>query len=265
MNRVLIFLFLFFPLFAQATISRHTYHTVLNVTENIYGKIFAQQKKHLQISRNWENDELRASAWHQEDRRGIIAELRIPGGIARHPLVNADAFTLIVCHEIGHHLAGEPKIWRYSVEGQADYFGASECLRRILPKLPENYTLRHRMVPNIVTERCQQNYITEQERTICIRTIMAGYRLAKFLAKKEALKEPHLNQAEQHIVKQTNYRVPSPQCRLDTYIAAALCQVERQDKQNWLCVKGKHSLEMIRPACWFSSKVPYESESIGKK
>jgi len=112
----------------SATVSRNQFHTILQVVEHTYQGVFLAKGKRLVINSLWNSEEKQASAWLQEDRRGIISILRIPGSIARTEHVNADAFALIVCHEIGHHLAGPPRVWKYSIEGQADYFGVSECL-----------------------------------------------------------------------------------------------------------------------------------------
>jgi Zn-dependent protease with chaperone function len=52
------------------------------------------------------------------------------GGLARDPLVTKDGFSAVICHEIGHHIAGAPRkgfSWA-SNEGQADYFATTKCL-----------------------------------------------------------------------------------------------------------------------------------------
>ena len=42
------------------------------------------------------------------------------GGLARRPEVTKDAFQFVVCHEVGHHLAGWPFAYDWaSNEGQS--------------------------------------------------------------------------------------------------------------------------------------------------
>ena len=54
------------------------------------------------------------------------------GGLARRPEITADGFLLVVCHELGHHLAGYPFIDDWAAnEGQADYFATQSCTKNI--------------------------------------------------------------------------------------------------------------------------------------
>jgi len=254
---VLWFLSLFGPSVTHAEISRNTYHTILDVIGRTYVVAFSERNERLRIDRLWPDDTNQASAWREEDRRGEIAVLRIPGGIARQPIINADAFTLIICHEIGHHLAGPPLVWKYSVEGQADYFGVSDCLRRVFPKLPEYSVLREATTPEIVIDRCQGVFDDREARVLCMRSAMAGARLARYFADKRHIGYPMFEMPEVLISHQTNMGLPSPQCRLDTYFAAALCDPENRgsagDGPPWLCTYHPLQTHGVRPRCWFSA------------
>lgn len=242
---------------ATAEISRNTYHTILDVVGRTYVAAFSERNERLRIDRLWPDDTNQASAWREEDRRGEIAVLRIPGGIARQPIINADAFTLIICHEIGHHLAGPPAVWKYSVEGQADYFGVSDCLRRVFPKLPEYSVLREETTPEIVIDRCRGVFDDREARALCMRSAMAGARLTRYFAHKRHIGYPMFEMPELSISQRTNMGLPSPQCRLDTYFAAALCDPENRrstaDAPSWLCTHHPLQTHGVRPRCWFSA------------
>ena len=71
----------------------------------------------------------------EADVQGKNAIVRLFGGMARHPLINLDGLTLILCHELGHHLAGPPIRrsdfpWS-SAEGQADYGNTYLCKKNV--------------------------------------------------------------------------------------------------------------------------------------
>lgn len=245
------------PPTTQAEISRNTYDTILDLVARTYAEEFQKRNERLRIDRLWPDDTNQASAWREEDRRGEIAILRIPGGIARQPIINADAFTLIICHEIGHHLAGPPAVWKYSVEGQADYFGVSDCLRRVFPKLPEFSVLRAETTPEIVLDRCRAVFVSPEERRLCMRSAMAGARLTRYFAHKRHIGYPLFEMPALEIARRTETGPPSPQCRLDTYFAAALCNPEDRatgaDGPPWLCTQHPLQNHGVRPRCWFSA------------
>ncbi len=243
---------------SQAEISRHTYHTLLDTIEKNFRAEFTARGERLRIDRLWMDDTNQASAWREEDQQGEIAVLRIPGGLARQPIINADAFTLVICHEIGHHLAGPPKVWKYSVEGQADYFGVSSCLRLVLPKLPENSVIREDSTPEIVVDRCRMVYAFPVEQHICIRSSMAGARLTQYFAHKRHISPPEFDQPDSAVLRQINKGLPNPQCRLDTYFAAALCNPENRSVEgampDWLCPTHPLQTRGARPSCWFNAR-----------
>ena len=268
---VVLFLCLYFGIsqLLFAGISRNQYQTILHVLDRTYQSDFKKQKKRLQINARWEDGERQASAWIQEDRGGIIAVLRIPGGIARTEQINADAFALIVCHEIGHHLAGPPMIWKYSIEGQADYFGVSECLRRVLPRLPENSAFRISKTPWPVVKLCTRAYDSHAERNICMRSAIAGARLAGYFAHKRHIQEPSFYTPARETAQTTDSGIPTPQCRLDTYLAAALCNPEQNSNQNespaWLCQQERLGLFNQRPECWFKGPLSGDEHAARKR
>src|SRR6478609_9034269 len=66
------------------------------------------------------------------------------GGLARRPEVTPDGFTLVVCHEVGHHFGGYPFVrdayWAAN-DGQADYFSTLACARRLWQNQPADNAL----------------------------------------------------------------------------------------------------------------------------
>ena len=239
---------------AQAAISKDAFDQVLDLVESAYSQDFLALNQRLRIDRYWQSDNKKASAWKIEDDQGELSTIRLDGGIARHIEITNDAFLFIVCHEDGHHLAGTPRIWKFSVEGQADYFGASECMRRLLPRLSEEDQVPYTPAAKIVRSKCAQVFANQDERTQCIRIAWAGEALSRFFAESKELPSPNFEIRDQTIVVGVTLGAASPQCRLDTYLAAALCDhannTDAKPGQRWLC-RGAND-PAVRPACWFA-------------
>lgn len=79
----------------------------------------------------WHDDTVNAFAW----REGTTQHVALLGGLIRHKLVSSSGLAVVLAHEIGHHLGGEPRYtagntWA-SCEGQSDYWGALVAMRRV--------------------------------------------------------------------------------------------------------------------------------------
>jgi len=239
---------------AQAAISKDAFDQVLDLVEDAYSQDFLAQNQRLRVDRYWESEHEKASAWKEEDIKGETSSIRLDGGIARHIEITKDAFLLIVCHEVGHHIAGAPRIWKFSVEGQADYFGASECMRRLLPLVSEDDQVPYTPAAKIVRSKCARVFADQDERALCIRIAWAGEALSRFFADHKKVPSPNFEIRDQTIVVGVMSGPASPQCRLDTYLAAALCDqasnVDAAPGQQWLCQGADNPA--ARPACWFA-------------
>jgi len=92
----------------------------------------------LQLEANWDSPYFGAGVSLYDN----AFHLMILGGTARLAEFTEDAYAAVVCHEIGHIIAGEPHQtisgaeWSSS-EGQSDFFAASICLPRYFKSLNE--------------------------------------------------------------------------------------------------------------------------------
>jgi len=90
----------------------------------------------VQLDAKWESPYFGAGVSLYEN----AFHLTILGGTTRLPEMTEDAYAAIICHEIGHIIAGEPRQtissaeWSSS-EVQADFFAASVCLPRYFKSL----------------------------------------------------------------------------------------------------------------------------------
>ncbi|MBY0415912.1 MAG: hypothetical protein K2Q18_17195 [Bdellovibrionales bacterium] len=186
--------------------------------------------KKLIIEGRWQDASVDAFATRDDDNNAVVV---MNGGLARHPDLTIDGFLVLICHEIGHHLGGAPKNLRgnsglrswSSAEGQADYYATSKCLP--------------------VFQR-QGNLVTSiPNASLSVSKVFASLVIGT--------PEPKLTDYDTTKVSTTFYKHPSPQCRLDTYLAGANCEIGADvpfDPVNPLvgaCVRDKG----IRPSCWF--------------
>src|SRR5258708_14701309 len=131
--------------------------------------------------------------------------------------------TIVVCHEMGHHLggapkyAGNPEAWSAS-EGGADYFSALKCVKNVFAKDDNVGIVAQMSVEPTVQKHCSELYANANESAICQRATTAAIVVAKILAELARDWVPGINHPDRHVVTETNTTThPAAQCRLDTY------------------------------------------------
>lgn len=152
------------------------------------------------------------------------------GGLARRPELTADGLALVVCHEVGHAYGGRPDkaspVFRVSVEGQADYYGAGSCLERVLDQLPEPSP---EPVPAAIRGFCNNSPLGAAR---CERMLLAAASVGRLLSFIKSEPVPDFETPDLTVVNATLQSYPARiQCRLDTYLRSILGQT--------------------RPACWY--------------
>ncbi len=168
-----------------------------------------------------------------------------------------DAHVFIACHELGHAIGGSPYSLSVgtvptntlpvfhpngaigeranhfvisSVEGQADYFSSSRCMKRIFKKDASKPHLREirELLPKSLVEQCLSAFSNEEDSIVCMRSIYAGFLWLRFSDSKSI----QLSGASDLIAQGVLSTHHTTQCRLDTVIAGAL--------------------NLPRPKCWFN-------------
>ena len=219
---------LYIPVDAKgiSTIDEREFNAVIDRIEAIYAPIAASMGGNLKIARKWTDGTVNASA-----TRGLAWNVNMFGGLARHNTITADGFALVLCHEIGHHLGGAPKVnswipllnkWA-SNEGQSDYFATLKCLRRAFLSDNNPAIVKRMMIPEILGKACTAAHQDINERAICIRNGMAGASVAALFAALRKQPEAKFETPDQKVVSKTYDNHPAHQCRLDTYFQGALC------------------------------------------
>lgn len=212
--------------------------------------------KELIVNPHW--DDARVKAWATRDMQDN-AVINITGGLARHPLMNQEAFTLLLCHELGHQFGGAPKKFRgrsdlrswSSAEGQADYYAVTRCFPHFVKAGIFQDKKEHAPV---VYKVC----LTDQ----CTDIVEAGLSVARLFHDVTSVgKKPSLERKDSRKVSRTVYDHPRPQCRLDTFVSGANCDMSTLEKSTFddldplvgVCPTNPDvHREGGRPACWFS-------------
>lgn len=241
-------------------ITEEKFNEILDRVNTIYNPIIEAKEKVFEIARNWEDGTVNAYA----QQIGNTWKISMFGGLARHETITEDAFALVACHELGHHLGGVPKkaswwgISWASNEGQADYFGNLKCLRKFMEE-DDNITIVAEMeVDEYAKEQCEANFANENDIAMCMRGAMAGKSLGElFRALRRQTAEINFNTPDPRVVPRTNDSHPAPQCRLDTYFAGSICDkdyyedVSDEDANVGVCSRADGRETGIRPLCWY--------------
>ena len=214
-----------------------------------FSQDFSRRGQVLKIVTDWSTDEENAFA----SQEGREARIHLLGGYARS--MHEDAFLMVACHEIGHHLAGAPYYsmsegrFKFSTEGQSDYFATSKCMRRILKHENNRAYVERYGAHYSVRIDCNHVWgVNSPESFLCMRSIMAAMNLRlRNLPNKRDL----LNTRDYTKVGQTYERHPGAQCRFDTHRAGALCPVSENLNQTNCRMNRVGQGSGSRPECWF--------------
>ncbi len=258
-------------------ISRKNLDLAIQKVFSIYSEIIKNDfDAELRIFNSWENDQVNAFASRTVENGKSIFQVQFLGGLARHEDNTMDSTYAILCHEIGHHIGGSPRkkmhqlvrIWA-SNEGQSDYWASLKCLRRVF-KDDDNFKIMNEREKSlaalnlshikIAKEECYKNFKSKKNQSLCYRSAMAGLSTAKLLQNISFNRKiiPKFDTPSEKIAKRTKHNHPKPQCRLDTYFAGALCDVDynivvdKDDPNIGTCSRSNGDAIGVRPLCWFN-------------
>lgn len=236
------------------------FNAVIDKVEAIYAPLAAELGGRLKIARKWDDGTVNANAtriggWN----------VNMYGGLARHETITEDGFALVLCHEIGHHMGGAPKVGFFlnrwaSNEGQADYFATLKCLRKTFLNDDNVKLVRKMKAPKALIQACTKQWRTLDDAALCIRNGMAGKSVAALFAALRNKPEGQFDTPDTNVVSRTDDAHPAHQCRLDTYFQGALCEVSfnedvsQKDEVQGTCHGSLGHEVGLRPLCWFKPK-----------
>lgn len=241
------------------------FNNIIDKVVEVYEPIIKGHNAKLIVKKKWESGTVNAYASRSRNKWMI----HMFGGLARHSAITPDAFALVVCHEIGHHLGGAPKKTKSygrngvrtrwaTTEGQADYWATLKCLRKTWRGENHTEALASIEVPKEVVDSCNSQFSNIEDIQICQRGAMAGLSTAKlFQDLRDQDTSPDFSTPDPNVVTRSFQNHPATQCRLDTYFQGALCSLSEfidVDQENALvgnCNRSENETVGIRPLCWF--------------
>ncbi len=260
------------PVEYNTGITKSEFDTAISEFLRVNKPIAKKEGYELVIENKWTDSTVNASTY-VSGKKWIINAY---GGLARYDGMTADAFTMVLCHELGHHMGGFPKIgnrsWA-SNEGQSDYYAAAKCFPRMSASKKKAFN-----VPKIVTDACSYLHKSQEEIQMCEKTSMTGFTLASVLNDLARTFRPMNCELDpikpiscpNNILTDISFSTPDPvqvsktydghpqaQCRLDTYFAGAVCNMPHNEdfsKENPItgaCAIEKGDKHGTRPNCWY--------------
>ncbi len=225
---------------AEAQVSYSELQSVVSVFHRVYAPELKGQNATLIINGGaaeeskdpwWSFADRHASYGSYVDSEGMRTHyIFMFGGYARMPGMSAEGVAMTLCHELGHGIGGAPFKDKpegeplVSVEGQADYFAARFCIKRILPHISSRTPIRP--VDSWVENQCARTFPDPDRRRLCLRVFQV-LEVERMYFKTQPGIEEETNYetpdaSETDSVELNPYHYPSPQCRLDTMVAGAL-------------------------------------------
>ena len=213
-----------------------------------------------------------AFTWRKEG--GRVWEFHFYDGVLKTNKISDDVLSLIVCHELGHHLAGYPfkddSNWS-SAEGQADYFSTHACAPRLWREAHALNASFSTKISASMRNKCDDSFSAQPRRDLCYRTVFAVDTMRHYEGRHLKVL-PSLDKPDPTSVSQTFTRHPAAQCRIDTQLAGAFCAREfdfssvpghlgvgrntveaERDAASSHCEEASLPYLMHRPRCWFAS------------
>ena len=163
-------------------VTEKTFHSILDKIHQYYTPIIASHDGEFEIIAKWEDSTVNAFAGQTEDGKW---QIHMFGGLARRPEITEDGFTLVACHEVGHHLAGWPRtmaVWYAASEGGSDYFATLSCARRMWEGQDNAHT--EALIPDYPKKLCDETFQDEgvDRKRLCYREMLASYSAAELTA-----------------------------------------------------------------------------------
>ncbi|NRA64191.1 MAG: hypothetical protein HRU19_06875 [Pseudobacteriovorax sp.] len=254
-------------------ITEADFNEAIDAVEAFYRPLYSEAYgARLRINRFWSNSTVNASA----SKSGSTWTVNMYGGLARRAEVTKDGFSMVLCHEVGHHVGGYPYYsgrWA-AAEGQADYFTTLTCARELWRDDIELNASFRETADEFAKDLCDQVWAVEDDQNLCYRAMMAGKSLGDLLSNLGGT-EANFDTPDPNIVSRTATRHPVGQCRLDTYMAGALCTKDWEpslipgiEGRNtvaseertlpYSCMRSQGFegyTEGARPTCWFKAVI----------
>lgn len=233
----------------QAQVSYSQFQDVVKVFHQVFDQEL-RKKNEVLVVNNSAASESQDIWWNFSDRHASYSSYRgsdgvrihflfMFGGFARISGMTQDGLAMTLCHELGHGVGGAPykdsgDNYLVTVEGQADYFAARNCIKKIYAVLParEPSATSNPWAQN----QCRSHFSELSDYKMCLRAFQSLEVEREFFRTQPGIEaETHFETPDLSVSDRVNlhaYFYPSAQCRLDTMMAGIL--------------------EKSQPCCWWA-------------
>ena len=231
-------------------ISRNTFNEIMAKAEKIFAPIVANLGGVLDIQGDFTDSTVNAYA----SREGNTYIVRMFGGLAKRKEITPDGFAMVVCHELSHHIGGIPlyagEEWA-SNEGNSDYVASLNCMRKMFA----DDTTDVKSLDPIAVNKCKAVYKGQDLRS-CYHILAGAKSCADLLAALNG-ETVSFGKTSKVVVRKTMDTHPPAICRLQTYVAGALCSAKwddsmipstKEEAYRVSCPTGEYA----RPRCWYA-------------
>lgn len=264
---------------SKANMTEEQFAGAIRKIQNVYQPIVKKLGGRLKISGDWKKTSLFAGT---TQLFGVWA-VEITGGLARNPHLTTDGMSLILCHELGHHLGGFAfgkaqtpiqSAWAAN-EGQSDYFATHVCAKKLWQSELEINAGFRATTSTVVKSQCDSVWNDSNQKDLCYRILAAVESVSNTMANLKGQKFPHFDTPDKSIVQATNNNHPDTQCRMDTSLQGALCLAQFDDgvipgkrfsnrteniesereAARYTCTILSGFSVGLRPSCWFKARL----------
>lgn len=209
------------PQTQASSMSEREFNRIIDQVSEVYKPLMQDNYgARLNVIRAWNDNTVNAYAYQS----GNTWFVKMFGGLAKR--VTSEGFMIVLCHELGHHLAGFPftgsRSWAAN-DGQSDQFATQVCMRKVLGDETIINSKFARSVDPTAKRACDRAWHTDSDRNLCYRITDGSKSIATLLAhgRKVSFDTPDTRR-----VYTTDMRHPGGQCRLDTFLAGAVCNAQ---------------------------------------
>lgn len=233
------------------------------------------RKKYGNISSSWgydleikvKPDSLLANSFSNRQNKKWKVELH-QGLLELHGFSKSNLATAI-CQNLGYFFGGFPFDKSFmAFGGNADYWTSYICLPAYFKDHPSetknNFFIKEADV-NIRADVCR-NYSKDQDNSICKAVVKSTFEVLEFYRMQFGLSSLKVSDISESVAqKYPKSELPAIQCRMDTFIAGALCKngskwkvnatypLTQKDMKKYSCDSAdtKNLVAGVRPDCWY--------------
>lgn len=242
-------------------IDESEFNKILKEFEDSFRAFVNADNKKIEIKGKWKKNSVNAMTRLYKNTVDIL----VYGGLARAPYMTRDGIMMVLCHELGHHYGGAPKETSITGkrkymngEGQADYWASLKCFRMLYGNVNNRQILQGVQIPEVVTNKCQENFTNDDEVALCERSSLAALAMAKSAGTIPGSDEISYDTPDPNVTPTTYHQHPEAQCRLDTIFEGSLCTIDKEirvdnvDPNIGACNRQESYKTGLRPLCWYN-------------